>query len=684
MVNGDRTRSSLELLYNISRELTQALDLRVVLQRILSLSLANVGGERGSIVVVDDHNMPVEAAIVVEGRLMEHTTAMLRETLDRGLAGWVVRQRLPALVPDTSLDSRWLRRPDDAQERSGAKSAIVVPLMARVGLVGVLTVVHPQPGFYSQEHLDLIQAIADQAGIAVLNARLYEESQRQARVMTALVENALVLNASLRLEEVLQRILDRAAQALQAEMVFLGLTDESTQELVFQAATGTDARPMIGKRQPLGTGIAGKVIQEGRGVIIPAVMPGTIAILAGIEVRSLVCAPVYAHGKAIGALEAINSPAASLDADALLMLTGIGSLAGVAITNARLFERLDAAHERYRELFESSIDPLLITDRSGKIIEANRQAMQMTGRDSETLTGMNIGSIHTVNNEKVGEGFSKITELNLVTYESQATTVDGQSTPVEAHVYPMLIEGHEFLQWTLRDITERKNLASLQDDLIAMIYHDLRSPLANVVSSLDLLEEMLPENIDESFKSVLGIAERSTDRLQRLINSLLDTYRLDSLQTIANREVISPASLVGDAVETVLPLTESKHQQLEDVIPENLPDISVDPDMIRRVLVNLLENASKYSPLGGKVKLMVIRNDDHLQFMVQDNGLGIPRSDQERIFNKFVRLEGKGIPKGLGLGLAFCRLAIRAHGGKIWVESQPPDGSRFFFTLPLA
>ncbi|MEN6409598.1 MAG: GAF domain-containing protein, partial [Anaerolineaceae bacterium] len=170
---GDSTRSSLELLYHISRELATALDLRIVLQRVLSLSVSNIGGERGSIIVLDDREQPIDAAIVYGAQMHTHTTRQLQETVDRGLAGWVVRNRLPALLPDTSQDERWLRRPDDAADRTGAKSAICMPLLAREKLVGVLTVVHPVPGTFTEEHLALMQAIADQAGIAVMNARLY-------------------------------------------------------------------------------------------------------------------------------------------------------------------------------------------------------------------------------------------------------------------------------------------------------------------------------------------------------------------------------------------------------------------------------------------------------------------------------------------------------------------------------
>ena len=229
----DRTRALLELLYDVSRELATALDLRTVLQRVLYGALQNVGGERCSVVVLDDAGKTVDGTIVYGSQLHEHTTQQMRETVERGLAGWVIQHRKGAYVPDTSKDERWLIRPDDT-DHSGPKSAICVPLLAREKLVGVLTLVHTKVDAFSTEQLDLMQAIADQAGIAVLNARLYTESQRQARVMTALAEGAAAMNTSLRMEDVYQRILIQTMQALQVETVALGMIEASISSSVPQ------------------------------------------------------------------------------------------------------------------------------------------------------------------------------------------------------------------------------------------------------------------------------------------------------------------------------------------------------------------------------------------------------------------------------------------------------------------
>src|SRR5512141_1033460 len=302
----DHTEPLLELLIQINREVAAALDLRTVLQRLVFAAMEHVGGERGSIVVLDDTGKPVDATIVYGTSLHEHTARQLWETVDRGLAGWVMRHRKAALVPDTSLDERWLRRPDDASDQSGSKAALCVPLLARERLVGVLTIVHSMPGAFGTEHLEIAQAIADQASIAVLNARLYTESSRQARIMTALADGAAAINASLDLHEVWQRVLNQTIQAMQVETAALGLVDGPEHSIVFRAAAGQNAGDIIERHIPGGQGLVGQVVSEGRGIVIAKVAEDKryteLDRFSGIEARAIAIVPIQAQGKILGVL----------------------------------------------------------------------------------------------------------------------------------------------------------------------------------------------------------------------------------------------------------------------------------------------------------------------------------------------------------------------------------------------
>lgn len=515
----ENAHASLRLLYEVGREVAAALDLHTILKRVLFLSMNNVGANSGSIIVIDETGQPVESAFLLVGQTHDQTALQLRVTYERGMAGWVARRQEAVLIPDTSQDERWLHRPDDSESQTGAKSAVSAPILAREKLVGVITLVHPQPGYFTTAHLDLVKAIADQAGAAIRNAQLYES--------------------------------------------------------------------------------------------------------------------------------------------------------------------LQAAHRRYRELFEDSIDSILITEWNGKIIELNRQAQVVIGFTYKEILEMNICDLHDVDFSKLGVNFKNLTTGNTFTYESLVHASEGRNVPIQAYVRNIQVGSETQLQWILRDITERKDLDHMREDLIAMVYHDLRSPLANIVSSLEVLSAMSPKG-EDTIHSLLSIASRSTERIQRLTNSLLDINRLEAGQSVGNRQPVDPNSMIADAVEAVAPNAVNKKLALTRDTAPDLAEIFADADMIRRVLINLLENAIKFTPAEGKIHISARTTGDFVEIAVSDTGCGIPSAEQERIFEKFTRLSPKDGPRGLGLGLAYCRLAVLGHGGEIRVESQPAKGSKFIFTIPIA
>lgn len=183
--------------------------------------------------------------------------------------------------------------------------------------------------------------------------------------------------------------------------------------------------------------------------------------------------------------------------------------------------------------------------------------------------------------------------------------------------------------------------------------------------------------------SLLKIALRSTQHAQRLTTSLLDINRLEAGQKFGQRDWVNIESLLDYSISAVHFLTSEKHVYLSKESNVESISIWVDEDMIRRVIINLLENAVKFTPSKGKIWVGAKRMNDVILFWVRDFGPGISPANQEKIFKKFVRLQPQKKARGLGLGLAYCQLAVRAHGGEIWVESQPGEGACFKFTLPI-
>ncbi|NTU54799.1 MAG: HAMP domain-containing histidine kinase, partial [Anaerolineales bacterium] len=285
---------------------------------------------------------------------------------------------------------------------------------------------------------------------------------------------------------------------------------------------------------------------------------------------------------------------------------------------------------------------------------------------------------------KTGLEFEFLRGDQMVSYESSLHKQDETHVPTEVHARRVEFDSTDSIQWILRDITERKELDGLREDLTSMIYHDLRSPLANIVSSLDVIATMVPEEERTTVLSILKIAENSTDRIQRLVSSLLDVSRLESGQPVADQTVVDAFALVRKTLQDVVPSIRGRRQTLVEDLPGELPSIWVDEDMARRVLINLVENSSKYSPSDGTIEVGARAEDSWVHFWVKDQGAGISPSEQDHIFDKFTRIRGKGQVGGLGIGLAFCRLAVQGHGGRIWVESDTGKGSTFHFTFPVA
>ena len=184
---------------------------------------------------------------------------------------------------------------------------------------------------------------------------------------------------------------------------------------------------------------------------------------------------------------------------------------------------------------------------------------------------------------------------------------------------------------------------------------------------------------------MVDVAVRSSQRLRRLIRSLLDINRLEAGHTLQNQSFSSMSRLIDDAEQSLKASAERRNVRLARKLPVFIPDIYIDSDMIRRVIINLLDNALKYSSDGHLITVEVHEDadTDSLVLSIQDQGPGIPGEFREVIFDKFRRITDGSGRKGVGLGLAFCRLAVEAHGGTIWVDQPGETGTRFNFQLPI-
>lgn len=254
-----------------------------------------------------------------------------------------------------------------------------------------------------------------------------------------------------------------------------------------------------------------------------------------------------------------------------------------------------------------------------------------------------------------------------------------------AHLYQQEQERSQELAHAYVDL---RQVETMRDDLTRMIIHDMRSPLTVISNSLDMIK--LADSNDVVARSVpvlLDGARSAVKRIMSMIEDLLHVSKFEAGEMRPMFRIVPIHHLLirkGHSFETIAE-KEQKHFTLN--LPSQLPGITADEDLIERVLDNLIYNAFKYTEPGGQISLTVQPQENHLLFEITDNGQGIPEEFHSRIFDKFVQVtsdDGEPLRKGTGLGLAFCRLAVEAHEGKIWVESQPEKGSTFSFTLPLS
>jgi NtrC-family two-component system sensor histidine kinase KinB len=220
-----------------------------------------------------------------------------------------------------------------------------------------------------------------------------------------------------------------------------------------------------------------------------------------------------------------------------------------------------------------------------------------------------------------------------------------------------------------------------------MIVHDLRNPLTSVVANIDLIGKAAQNpNFASASPRFLANAKAATQRMMGLIDDLLNVGKFEAGEL---RPVLAPVylpSLLTERAEAYQPQAEKENKTIRVSASADLPTVMADAGLLSRVVDNLLGNALKYTDGGGQIELGAQLDGRAVRVRVCDNGDGIPLEYQQRIFDKFIQVtDTRGAPlrKGTGLGLAFCRLAVEAHGGRIWVESAPGRGSTFFFTVPL-
>jgi len=318
------------------------------------------------------------------------------------------------------------------------------------------------------------------------------------------------------------------------------------------------------------------------------------------------------------------------------------------------------------------------------VLDANRKACEALHRDKKSLIGMDVIALDAKLRTKFDNLLPDWYAGQEIVFEVDLPVAAERVIPMEFRTKRIDYGKADGIEWNGRDISGRRGVEQLRQDLTNMLVHDMRGPMGNLINAINTIPLVIGDiPPDSPVAQLIDIALRSGKQMQALIDSMLEVSQLEQHEVPLNRTRGDVDTLMRSVEDQLSSMATAKQAELSFEVEGELPVPWIDQDMIRRVLINLVTNAIKYSPRRGQVHIIASESEGHLQFSVTDEGPGIPPEYQWRIFDKFTRVQFQDAPSGVGLGLAFCRLAVEAHGGRIWVESTPGQGSTFLFVLPL-
>lgn len=346
-------------------------------------------------------------------------------------------------------------------------------------------------------------------------------------------------------------------------------------------------------------------------------------------------------------------------------------------------EDITAEKDRMQTILSSMADGVIAIDNWGRVILINPVVEEIFRITPAASRGKNIlrvirnNELERVLNQALETGKSIKKQINILTPEPRVFRV---------HVTPLRNTGTDRggVVALLRDITERKMVEEMRSEFVANVSHELRTPLTSIGGFTETLLDGALEDPGVARK-FLEIINNETERLSRLIDELLNLSRIEDRKSLPNRQPLDLHGLVKGVVAILQPRAAEKNLTIKTDMPDNLPVVQGDPDMISQVLINLIDNAVSYTPPGGEVRINAGIEENELKVDIHDNGIGIPPESLSRVFERFYRVDKARSREqgGTGLGLSIVKHIIDAHDGSVQVESKVGHGSTFSFLLPL-
>jgi PAS domain S-box-containing protein len=387
------------------------------------------------------------------------------------------------------------------------------------------------------------------------------------------------------------------------------------------------------------------------------------------------------EGTLAGVLAVYAAKARRWRAEEIDALLALAANTSAALANAELYSRVSLEKERSVAILANIADGIVAVDRDGEVVLWNSAAEQITGVPQEEAIGRTTVQVLQRELESAegetpsGQRLVSILRGGEEVWLSLSEAV--MTDPLGA------VAGRIF---AFRDISADLMVEQVKSDFVAAVSHELRTPLTSIYGFAEtLLRQDIPFG-EEERRTFLGYIASESERLTEIVDQLLNVARLDAGDLQVELGRIDVGSVVSEVVETAEESGVMNGHRFEVDLPPEPLAAEADPDKVRQVFNILVENALRYSPAGGTVTVGARRNADRVEVRVADEGMGIPASEQERIFRKFYRAESaaRDGAAGTGLGLFIAKELVTAMGGRIWVDSTEGEGSSFSFELPIA
>jgi PAS domain S-box-containing protein len=516
------------------------------------------------------------------------------------------------------------------------------------------------------------------------NAASYQLRQRD-----YLLQISRAMTARLDLEEVLRLVIEHAVEMLSGHIGIIALRDERDNSIRIAASYGFP-KSLLPRLRPFLSNLPSLLQPDQWRIPDLQVKLGSLAAELGIGLRQVVSLPLSVDGELTGVIYIFRSSGAAFSANDREVLQSFADQAAIAVRNARLYQTAVEEKHRLDALIDNSADGVMILDHAGRIEIFSRALSALTGCPQEIAVGRHCSEVLVLYNEQGVVRCAAVCPLldpsirKTSSIEGFIRRPDGRRVAVGITYVPLFDESGRRVNTVanVRDVTPAREADALKSTLLSVISHELKTPVALIKGYAGTLRREDANWDRETLNQSLAIIEEEADRLNKLINNLLDASRIQA-GGLKLRFSYLRLDLLAQKVANEFKTQSSRHSITFDV-PTELPVVLGDEERLREVLGNLLSNAIKYSPHGGEIVVGGRVDANEVRIFVADRGIGIAPSEQSKIFEHFYRVDSASTrtTQGAGLGLFLVKAVVEAHGGRVWVESEPGKGSRFIFTIP--